>query len=79
MEPNDHAAFVFTDDGEVFAIPSIVQQGWLEYVEVNEGAYPAIYTADGWVVEATSEKWDVTLTLTGVRDEKRSTSAAGCR
>jgi hypothetical protein len=61
--------FVFTADGEVFALPSVEDRGDLEYPDVEAGEYPAIYTVDGFVVEPTTAKRQVILTVTDVQDE----------
>jgi hypothetical protein len=69
VEQEHTGLFVFTEDGEVFALSSVANRGDLEYPDVQHGAYPAIYTLDGFVVEATTVKRDVILTITDVRDE----------
>jgi hypothetical protein len=70
VERKHEGLFVFRDDGEVFVLPSVLNRGDLETPEVEDGAYPAIYTLDAFLVEATTRKHDVVLTVTAVRDEE---------
>jgi len=64
------AVLVFTDDGDVFAIESVSRiAGDLEYPDVNDGSYEAVYTVDGRVVELSTIGRDVVVVLTETRDE----------
>lgn len=60
--------FVFADDG-LHVFPTLGDViGYVEAPDVEEGVYEAMFTLDGKVIEARTQKLDVELTVTGKSD-----------
>lgn len=56
MTPDLRAVFVFDRDGEMQVFPSLKQAAdYMEAVDVNDGEYEALYTLDGWVIDAQAD------------------------
>lgn len=70
MAEHPRAVFVFALDGEPFVFRSLAAAaGWMEAIDVTDGEYPALFTDEGQVVEATATpKFDVLLALTDQYD-----------
>lgn len=65
----DRAIFVFTADQDFLAFPSLQDAaGYMEAVDVQAAEYPAIYTDQGNVIEASAAGQTVALTDTGRND-----------
>ncbi len=63
------AVFVFTADQDLLAFPSLQDAaGYMEAVDVEAAEYPAIYTDQGNVIEASAAGQTVVLTDTGRND-----------
>jgi hypothetical protein len=72
MTPAVRAVFVFDQDGDVMAFPSVEDAaGEMEAVDVDAGEYAALYALDGRIVTATidAERVMVILTVEEQRDE----------
>jgi hypothetical protein len=70
MTPSVRAVFVFDQDGDVMAFQSVEQAaGYMEYIDVEGGEYPALFTLDGRIITATTEGYEVILAVEEARDE----------
>lgn len=58
MAPDLRAVVVFQrDDPEMLVFPSLrAAAGHIEAIDVNDGVYEALYTLDGWVIEARPDR-----------------------
>ena len=69
------AIFVFTADQDLLVfLSSDDAAGYMEAIDVEAGEYPAIYTDEGDVIEATAAGQTVVLTDTGRSDSDDLTS-----
>lgn len=70
MAEHLRAVLVFALDGEPFVFRTLAEAaGWMEAIDVRDGEYPALFTDEGQVVEATATPdFEVDLTLTSRYD-----------
>ena len=71
MAPDLRAVFVFQrDDAEMLVFPSLrAAASHIEAIDVNDGVYEALYTLDGWVIEARPDRDEKQVELV-VSDEQ---------